>query len=391
MSDLSIAPALPLEGTTGRLWRSVRGPIELVFVDAGQSGELLAARTRVHLTALLAVLHLLPGLPDRLDAAAALLLALTALAYALVAREFATRQYSPDMGYVTTMMDVSCVSVSLALTWLTGEATAPLLSAVRFPLYFLAIYLSSLKMSWRISALAGAASAIQYGALVGLIGWVDPDAVSWPVELGRLGTLLGAGYLATIVVLRAQQLKELSTRDFLTGLPNRAVLDGRLAEEVSRARRHHRSFAVALLDVDQFKRFNDLHGHAEGDAALRGLAEVMRDSVRESDLVARYGGEEFAILLPEARLIEAGARLEALRQLVEDTTFRDGERGAPRRLTLSAGIAAYPADGSSAAELLAAADVRLYEAKRTGRNRIVMTDAPRPYSVSSRKKRIDWV
>jgi diguanylate cyclase (GGDEF)-like protein len=246
-------------------------------------------------------------------------------------------------------------------------------------------------MNWRISALAGALSAIQYAGILAMIAWVDDAAVDWPLQLGRLAMILGAGYLGTVTVLRAQQLTELSTTDFLTRLPNRAVLDGRLADEVSRARRHHRRFALALVDLDRFKQFNDLHGHPGGDAALRELAELLRDSVRESDLVARYGGEEFAILLPEAGLLEAGAKLEALRHVVEATPLGSGPTETPRHLTLSAGLAEYPADGTSVAALLAAADSRLYEAKRTGRNRIVMSDAPPSYPVAPRRKRrTEW-
>ena len=392
MSDLTLSSTVPAEGTTERLWRSVRGPVELVFVDARASGELLAARARVHISVLLILVHTLQGFPSRADNAAVLLLAFAVLAYALFVREVAARQYSAWVGYATSVVDVSCVSLALTLMWLGGDATAPLSSVIRFPMYFLAISLASLKMNWRISALAGALGALQYAGILSIIAWLDAGAVDWPLQMGRLGTILGAAYLGTVTVLRAQQLTELSTTDFLTRLPNRAVLDGRLAEEVSRARRHRRRFAVALVDLDRFKQFNDFHGHPGGDAALRGLAEVLRDSVRESDLVARFGGEEFAILLPEAGLLEAGAKLEALRQLVEATPFGGGPDGLPRHLTLSAGIAEYPADGKSVAALLATADARLYEAKRTGRNRIVMSDALPSYPISSKKKRrADWV
>lgn len=391
MSDLTLASTVPAEGTTGRLWRSVRGPVELVFVDARAGGELLSARTRVHVAVLLLLLDALHGFPTTADAASVTLLALAVLGYALFVREFAAHQYASWLGYVTSIVDVTCVSLSLALLWLSGDAAAPLSSAVRFPLYFLAISLSSLKMNWRVTALASTIGVAQYGALLGALAWLDPDLVDWPLQLGRLGILSGAGYLSAIVVLRAQQLKDLSTRDFLTGLPNRAVLDARLDEEVSRARRHHRRFAVALLDVDRFKEFNDLHGHAGGDAALRGLSEVLRDCVRASDLVARFGGEEFAILLPEASLLEAGARIEALRQSIAATPFEDGKGGA-HRLTVSAGIAEFPKNGDSATGLLAIADARLYEAKRTGRNRVVMNDPPPAYAVTPRKKgRIEWM
>ena len=392
MSDLTLSSSLPAEGTTGRLWRNVSGPVELVFVDAGASGELLAARTRVQVAGLLILIHALQGFPASPDSAAVLLLAVAVLAYALFVREFAAGPYAPWAGYATSVIDVSCVSLALTLLWLGGDAAAPLSSVIRFPLYFLAISLASLKMNWRITAVAGALSALQYAAILAVIGWLDGNAVDWPLQLGRLGTLLGAGYLGAVTVLRAQQLTELSTTDFLTRLPNRAVLDGRLADEVSRARRHHRRFALAIVDLDRFKQFNDLYGHPGGDAALRALAEILRNSVRESDLVARFGGEEFAVLLPESSLLEAGAKLEAMRQLVAATPLGGEALGIPRHLTLSAGIAEYPADGTSPSALLAAADARLYEAKRTGRNRILMNDAPLPYSVSSKKKRrVEWV
>ena len=139
---------------------------------------------------------------------------------------------------------------------------------------------------------------------------------------------------------------------------------------MSRAKRHRRRFAIALVDIDYFKQFNDAHGHAEGDAVLRGLADVLQSCVRESDLVARYGGEEFVLLLPETGGTEARLKLEALRLLVAATTF--GDRGGTRghRITLSAGVAEFPSDGESPARLLGIADERLYEAKRTGRNRV---------------------
>lgn len=357
-------------GATDRLWRRMRGPVDLVFVDPGASGELLAARARVHISVLLIGLHLLAGWPSGGNRAV-LLLALFALGYALVVRGLASKRYTVGMGYATSIVDATCVTAALSLMCL-DDPLAPLQSIVRFQLYFLAISLSSLKMNWRISALAGGLCAAQYGALVASL-YLFADAMpGWPLQAGRLGTLFGAGYLGVVVVMRAQQLRDLSTRDFLTGLATRAVLDGRLAEEVSRARRHRRRFALALVDLDNFKLLNDRHGHPEGDLVLRGVADVFRGSVRESDLVARYGGEEFALLLPEARLAEARARLEALRLTVEATPFADRAGRVAHRVTLSAGLAEYPDDGGSAAELMAAADARLYAAKRAGRNRVVV-------------------
>jgi diguanylate cyclase (GGDEF)-like protein len=126
--------------------------------------------------------------------------------------------------------------------------------------------------------------------------------------------------------------------------------------------------------VDHFKRFNDVHGHNAGDAALRMVADELRASFRESDLVARYGGEEFAILLPEtpadaalAKLQEACSRLAAARMLIGRT--KTG------RLTVSAGVAAWPGDDHDLEQWVARADRRLYVAKAGGRNRVVGPEA----------------
>ena len=365
---LSASPTAPSEGVTGRLWKRIRGPVDLVFVDGGASGELLAARARVHIVLLVLAIHLLPGSPGGVEAAV-LALGLGALAYALAVRFLAASSYSTQMGYATTLLDVSLVTAALTLLGASGDVSAPLHSIVRFQLYFLAISISSLKMNWRVSALAGAMAVVQYAALLTAATVARGWSADFTLQIGRLGTLLGAGYLGTVVVMRAQQLRDLSTRDYLTGLANRAVMSGRLTEEVARARRHGRRFSVALLVSDHFKRFNDAHGHPQGDTVLRGLGDVLRSCMRESDLVARYGGEEFVLLLPETAGPEARAKLEALRLLVAATSFGESER-ALHRVTLSAGIAQYPGDGASASELLEVADARLYETKRAGRNRV---------------------
>lgn len=183
-------------------------------------------------------------------------------------------------------------------------------------------------------------------------------------EIDRLRTVELAEANARLAH-QAHELAELSRRDPLTGLLNRRHLDERLAEEFDRARRYGSPLSVAMLDVDHFKAVNDGHSHAVGDEVLRRVAELLSSSVRRSDLAARYGGEEFALVFPETELAAAAAACEKLRVSIE--THPWGALAAGLTVTVSAGVAAGT-DLPSWERLLSAADARLYEAKRDGRN-----------------------
>ncbi|MCE7893314.1 MAG: GGDEF domain-containing protein [Sorangiineae bacterium PRO1] len=159
-----------------------------------------------------------------------------------------------------------------------------------------------------------------------------------------------------------EQLRELASRDALTGLFNRRHVQARLGEEVARSLRTGRGFSLAMLDIDHFKRVNDEHGHQTGDDVLRAFADDLTSRVRKTDCVGRWGGEEFLLILPETSKSAAHALLQALREHVAR------ERGGLPRFTISVGIAELPGDANEAVTLVAAADARLYEAKRAGRN-----------------------
>lgn len=159
-----------------------------------------------------------------------------------------------------------------------------------------------------------------------------------------------------------EQLRELASRDALTGLFNRRHVQARLGEEVARSLRTGRGFSLAMLDIDHFKRVNDEHGHQTGDDVLRAFADDLTSRVRKTDCVGRWGGEEFLLVLPETSKSAAHALLQALREHVAR------ERGGLPRFTISVGIAELPGDANEAVTLVAAADARLYEAKRAGRN-----------------------
>jgi diguanylate cyclase (GGDEF)-like protein len=175
-----------------------------------------------------------------------------------------------------------------------------------------------------------------------------------------------------------KQLEELSITDSLTGLYNRSHLMGMLAGEVARSRRHNRAFTLLIMDIDHFKNFNDTYGHLAGDEALRRTGLLLKESIRSCDYAARYGGEEFILILPETGA-EAGVEMaERIRNQIAEREM--GSDGNPLKVTVSVGVASFPRDGEDSHSLMKRADAALYEAKRKGRNRVVL-------SGESRKKR----
>ncbi|WP_242395238.1 GGDEF domain-containing protein [Anaeromyxobacter oryzisoli] len=163
-------------------------------------------------------------------------------------------------------------------------------------------------------------------------------------------------------------LAAVARRDALTGLANRRALEEALGREVARARRSGAPLAAAILDVDHFKRVNDGHGHAAGDAVLAAVAARARAMLRAGDLLARIGGEELAALLPGADLARAVEIAERIRGAIAGAPIAAG--AAALEVTASLGCAALEAADPDGAALLARADARLYEAKAAGRNRV---------------------
>jgi len=162
------------------------------------------------------------------------------------------------------------------------------------------------------------------------------------------------------------ELERLSVTDPLTGLDNRRRMMEALQNEVLRSRRLEQVFSVVLADVDHFKSYNDEHGHPAGDEALKRVATVLRGSLRDVDSVARYGGEEFFVLMPATSADEAAEFAKRVRAQLAKHAPPAGD------VTLSFGVAAYPAHGLNGEALISAADEALYEAKRAGRDRVVV-------------------
>lgn len=175
---------------------------------------------------------------------------------------------------------------------------------------------------------------------------------------------------------RMVTLREQAVTDSLTGLFNRRYLETRLREESGRARRHGAAFALLMIDIDNFKPYNDREGHPAGDALLTAIARVIKTAARDTDLVSRYGGDEFAVVSPETSVPEARQLAERIRAAVAANAF--DLPGLPRAggLTLSIGVAGFPADGDDPDALVRAADSALYRAKAAGKNRVDCTGAP---------------
>ena len=171
------------------------------------------------------------------------------------------------------------------------------------------------------------------------------------------------------------EMRSLARHDHLTGLLTRREMDRVLDEELLRSHRYGHPVALILLDLDHFKHVNDTHGHVAGDAALRWVASIVSQCVRDTDRAARYGGDELAILLPETDHVGATVLAERIRGRVASTAVElppETAQGAQIPLTLSIGVTALP--GSTPAtpsEFIGRADAALYQAKRNGRNQVV--------------------
>jgi diguanylate cyclase (GGDEF)-like protein len=193
-----------------------------------------------------------------------------------------------------------------------------------------------------------------------------------PAELlARLGVHLRLRQLRNELREKNLLLERLSVTDALTSLRNRRFAEWFLSRELERAHRHGNELSVLLADVDHFKRVNDTHGHAAGDAALRHIGILLAEQVRKTDVCARWGGEEFLVALAQVPLEGALALAERQRAAIEATPLvLPG--GGLLELTISIGVAtAVPADASPE-DLVAAADRALYEAKGGGRNRVAI-------------------
>src|SRR6185369_17101771 len=169
---------------------------------------------------------------------------------------------------------------------------------------------------------------------------------------------------------RATEFQLMSITDPLTALPNRRYLEERLAEELSRSKRYDYPMSFLMIDIDDFKAYNDKNGHQAGDLALQITAHCLKGALRQADVASRYGGEEFCILLPQTGMVEAGVIADRIRDRVSTTTFPHGKSQPLGRVSISVGVSTFMKNVDTPENIIAAADRALYQAKSMGKDRV---------------------
>jgi diguanylate cyclase (GGDEF)-like protein len=187
----------------------------------------------------------------------------------------------------------------------------------------------------------------------------------------RAGDALEPGSMFRLFTYRRpyEELEQLVVRDALTSVYNRGFFDDAIERFVGLSRQSGRPICMMMVDVDHFKRVNDVHGHTAGDRILQRVAEALVATLRVSDYVCRYGGDEFAVLLPQTDLAQAIELAERIRTRVPRACAA-GDEPSASELTVTVGVAAFPAEVADAAGLIRIADQRLYAGKTAGRNRV---------------------
>ncbi|PYS91847.1 MAG: hypothetical protein DMF64_10940 [Acidobacteria bacterium] len=219
------------------------------------------------------------------------------------------------------------------------------------------------------------------GRKVGVLNMTDKtgDGIYDELDLSLLDLLVPQMALALDRAewhQKATQFQLLSITDALTGLVNRRYLEERLSEELERSKRHRFAMSFLMIDIDNFKDYNDRHGHPAGDLALEMTAQCLKSALRSADVAARYGGEEFSVLLPQTSISEAHVIAERIRRRVERTQYPHGKSQPLGAVTISIGISSFAPKLDTPAQIIAAADHALYVAKSHGKNRVEANAQP---------------
>ena len=361
-----------------RLRQALSADPDHALVRARGASEQLVASVRLGIIVLVVALMLVSA-----RSLFSLMVSGIALIYGFALFVLPRKISAPWLPWVVSTIDVSLASLVIGSLAFFGMPLPALNNRVMFDWYFVAITLAALRFDWRLCAFTTLMALGQIGAITLYVAshW-DLATLSSathgtfvPVQhMGRLVMLTAHGAGTIAIAQWARHLRLLIGTDQLTGLLQRRPFFERIDEELERADVGRTQLSIAIFDVDQFKQFNDRFGHLEGDRALQMIGEQLKKAVRTTDLVARYGGEEFVIAFPRMDVQLAMRRADILRAEIESVAI--GKDGAV--LTVSGGVASWPADGHNFEEVLRRADERLYGAKAAGRNIVI---GPRPVPI----------
>jgi two-component system cell cycle response regulator len=358
-----------LEQVAARLRALLSDDTDQALVRARASGEVLVAAMRLGFTVVFAGLVILNLTPQTRVLELGLILG--AIVYGCATFALALKVRSWWLPWVTSTIDVTLISVAVLMHAFAGSPASAVNNRTYFDIYFFLMANAALRYDWRLCAYTALLVVTQFVGLSAYVSarWDLGDKFFPYYHALRILTLVATGVSTTVVARWARHLRLMVGTDHLTGLSQRRPFLERIEEELQRTTSTRGTLSVALLDVDEFKKFNDTHGHLAGDRALQLLAMRLRKSVRSSDLVARFGGEEFVIAFPRLDVDRAVRRVNELR--AELGAVPIPANGKTHQLTLSAGVGSWPTDGETFEAVLARVDERLYEAKAAGRNRVV--------------------
>jgi two-component system, cell cycle response regulator len=354
-------------------------------LELGAGGELLVARLRVVVAALLLLFPLANVAfggslrETMIGLVAAVLVNVFAHIWLALARQARRHPWLP---FVTSAWDVTLTTIVLGMLAL-NHLPSGLNSLIVWCGYPLAISLAALRSDGRVALLAVALALVQYAGMVAAVFLVadSPEhlmsseygTVTLGGQLQRLLLIVAFGMVTLVVVHRMQRLVELSGTDGLTGLPNRSWLLHRMPRLLDEVRDDAGSLTLALVDLDRFRFINEEAGHQAGDRALRHFVSMLREELAHDEWAVRIGGQEFVLLLRQP-LGTAWEHVDAMRRSLAERGFVPQHGAGRLPLTISAGLANFPAEAADLSGLLRRADRRLKRAKREGRNRVVARD-----------------
>lgn len=323
------------------------------------------------------------GLSDAYDATQTAIYALGAIAVGAVVL---LHDLIPDRlrsGPVVAFEILLAIGLTTALLMLTGFGSSPFVFG-----YNLVAVAVALALGGPVALVVAMLATLAYLGVLGLDpafgGYATADLLRFGLQIGSIWLL---AYVAGVFASGERRMRatvlQMSRTDALTGLYNRSQLFPTLEQEVQRTRRSERGFCLLMIDLDGLKSVNDSYGHHRGDEVLRLLGGVIRHSIRLVDTAYRYGGDEFLVLLPETDFAGAFVVAEKIRSGTEEMGLAAG--GGELLTSVSIGLVSCPEDGTSAEELMIAADRAMYQAKSLGKNQVSGNPRPRrlPFSPPS--------